>query len=323
MPKKTTRKEDAASIVGVDLAEEIEAKSKTSIHRSNALVEMSEVAEETQELIQEVETTTITTPTEVPEKSENVAEKFEDATMDAAVNSPPDYVANLPYGGATSMKDAENYVAARDEAIYLMDMWSVFSNVVWNIMDRSDVQDKRASLNAAVDEFKNVLTAKAMVAFSITEKSESPATIELSVQEHELQPAIDVFIGAVDNSLKLDSDTAGKLNSLNPALEELGNQISQYVVSKSSTQTPVPQNPNVDILVQIKELIQPLAERIGILTEDVNTMKSQTKASEVVVPRRIPAPRTLTAETLRAATPEQPKQGSLKSIIRKSVGLIE
>lgn len=120
--KKITRKEDAASIVGENLAEEIELKQKASAHKSDALVdalvEMSETVEETQELIKEIEeiegkegenegedkedhignsdTIAKTSDAAVEESDALVEEaiakpgltaKFEDATMDHALDS--------------------------------------------------------------------------------------------------------------------------------------------------------------------------------------------------------------------------------------------
>lgn len=308
---KRTRKQDAESIIGKNQAEEIDALAKVSTQKSDVLIEMSETEEETNELVAEIEETE---PAPEPVVEESVVKKFEDDTMDKVVNETPDYAANLPYGGATSMKDAENYVAAKNEAIYLMDMWSIFSNVVWNIMERADVADKRSAVNAAVDEFKNVLTAKAMVAFSVVEKA---------IESHELQPALDALIDTIDNSLKLESDVSGKLTAINPALRELGGRISEYVTNKSQVEeTPVPQKPDEEKLItEIKSLVQPLSEALGILREEVSMLKSQVKAGDVPVKNRIPAPRTMTASIYKTQEQEQPKPGSLTSIIRKSVGL--
>lgn len=336
MTKKKTRKEDAESIVGKNQAEEIDALAKVSTQRSDVLIEMSETEAETIELINEIEekakVDSEDTQDDAADESDGeteegdnknakkskseVVEKFEDATMDKVVNEPPDYVANLPFGGATSMKDAENYVAAKNEAIYLMDMWSVFCSVMYNIMDRPDVTDKRSAMNAAVDEFKNVLTAKAMVAFAMTEKS-------TAVESHELQPALDALLSTIDNSLKLESDVNERLTTINPALQELGGHISEYVTSKSQViESPVPQKPDEEkLLTEIKSLVQPLSEALGILREEVSTLKSQVKAGDVPVKNRIPAPRTMTAGVYKAQEQEQPKPGSLTSIIRKSVGL--
>jgi len=330
MTKKKTRKEDAESIVGKDEAEKIEMAQKASQQRSDVLIEMSDVTEEeTQELVNEVEAeepeeTPVEEPVEEPAPepvSEPVSEpvveeaqveKSEDEVMGNALNemNPVDY---LPYGGATSMKEAENYVAAKDEAIYLMDMWSVFSNVIWNIMDRPDVKDKRSAMNQAVDEFKNVLTAKAMLTFS--EATVNKAETNL----HQLQPAIDALLEKVDNSIGLDD--GGKAEILNPALQELGTAITDYLQEKSVVQNDEPPA-QINILDEMKELLQPLSEGLKTLSDRMGILEAKSNTQNVEVKPRIPQSRTYQQSVVvKAKQEDQPKPGSLKDIARKSVGL--
>jgi hypothetical protein len=321
MATKKTRKDDAASIVGEELAQEIDATEKASVQRSDILIEMADTDEKP--VVPESEPEAVAEApveepvSEPPVEVKAVVEKFEDSTMAAVVNEPVAYVDNLPYGGATSMRDAEKYAAAKNEAMYLMDMWSVFSTVVWNIMERSDVLDKRAVVNQAVDEFKNVLTAKAMVAFSVTEKS-------VAQDEHPLQSALDALLQNIDNSVVLDADVQGKLLSINPALQELGTSISEYVTAKSQVvEKPVPtENKNDNtLLAELKSLVQPLSDALASLQGEVGIMKSQLGAKNVEAKSRIPAPKTFTPSIYKTQVVETPKPGSLRDIVNKSVGL--
>lgn len=424
MTQKKTRKQDAASIVGEQLADEIELKNKSIGMKSDALVEMSDATEEeTQELIESAEANAeaqtnetvdnpevlmsvteeevvekadtggqgylvsdrgdgqpalptkkngkpdhrlmgaawaalhegyrgnkyegkgkseaiaklkkmyasenMATPSksdiEEIEKSDTVVEKFEDSTMGAVVNEAPDYTENLPLNGATSMKDAQDFMNAQNDAMYLMDMWGVFCTVVCNIFDRADITDKRAALNTAVDEFKNVLTLKAMVMFSATEKEVKPET-----PSHELQPAIDLLLQSVDNSVSLKSDVE-RADVLNPVLQSLGKSIMDYLEKKSIVEEvieqPVSRENNDTLLKEIKDALQPLSQlsnTVNALVDDVNALKLQSQAANVEVKPRIPAPRTLSANLVaksNAVTTEKPS--SLRSIIRKSVGIQE
>jgi len=329
---KKTRKDDAASIVGKDEAEKIDAVAKLSTQRSDVLVEMSEsenaesveVEEESESVAPEVEEVaeneTPVAHEEIPVVEQNeVVGKSEDYVMAEATKVMPT-MEHLPYGGATSMKQAEDYVAAQNEAIYLMDMWSVFSNVVWNIMDRSDVEDKRAALNSAVDEFKNVLTAKAMVAFSSTERVLPIVENGELAKVHPLQSALDTLLSAIDNSLTLESDVNGKLQYINPSLQELGTAITDFVTTKSVSEPPAPDK-NEDILREIKNIIQPIAEGVKSLGDRVGMIEAKSQAQAVEVKPRIPQPRTLTREVVVKSDSELPKPTSLKAIVRKSVGL--
>lgn len=326
--KKLTRKDDAASIVGDELAEELDMKQKATAHRSDALIEMSETKEETAELVAGVETAdepeeedagddTAPEPVDEPAvepvvaASEAVVEKFEDDTMGAVAKETPAYVDNLPYGGAVTMADAEKYLEAKNEAIYVMDMWSVFSNVAWNILERSDISNKKDAMVNAIDGFKNVLTAKAMVAFGVTEKSEA----------HPLQPAVDVLLAAVDGSIE-KSDTE-KAEVLNPILQDLGNAIQDFM-AKSDIEQPVPENEeNKNIIDEIKNLVQPLAESVSLLREEVGVLKSQANAKSVEPKNRIPQPRTAVVPPSLLPQKSEAQNSSttpkLRDIINKSL----
>jgi len=316
MAKKIpTRKEDAESIVGKTIAEEIDAKQRVSVQKSDVLVEMSETVEETAELVASAEEAelpkveekpTEETPAPVVEESVAIVED----TVKTESEAPAE--ARLPLGGAVSMKEAENFVAAKKETIFVMDAWSILSDVVWNIFSRNDVPSKKEAVDGAISEFSKVLAAKAMVAFSVIE------------EPHELKPAIDDLLDGVDNSLQMKADTTEKLASLNPALQKLGESITAYVMSKSQVEEkPVPTENKDDntLLGELKSLIQPMSEAIATLASDVGILKSQNAARGVEVKSRIPQPRTFQSSVIKAQVEEAPKPGSLKAIARKSVGL--
>lgn len=307
MATKKTRKEDAASIVGKDLAEEIEVKQKAVAQKSDALIEMSDAEPGVEEPVLEIDTTL------TEKKSEISTPVVDEKSVDTS------YAMNLPYGGATSMKDAAKAKETAEEMIHVMDMFSMFQNVAWNIIDRSDITDKKAAFAKAVDEFKSMLAAKAMLEFSVVQKSEE-------IEEHPLQPALDVLLDSIDNTLVLDADVNGKLLAINPALQELGTAITDFVTTKSAKandEPPAPISNNDNLLEKLQNIIQPLSESVQALSEKVGILESRASAQSVEVKPRIPAPRTLTANIVNKAVAAQPKQGSLTSIIRKSVGLPE
>lgn len=420
MTKKITRKEDAASIVGNELADEIEMKQKAMPQRSDALVEMSDseepTEEETNELIEEVEGEQ---PVEVVEESEAVVEdaqrkdvtpadkkraekKYGDVTyadpankkypvdteehikaawsyihmpknakkyspaevaaikkriiaawkrviggeppsvegkseaeimtilglteesMDGDGTDPEDQadtnevpmMNNLPFGGATSMQDAQKFMDAKDEMMYVLDSWNVFQNVAWNIMQREDCVDKKSALSNAVSEFQKVLAAKAMVLFS------APAKAEEEKPSHGLQSAIDGLIESVDNSLQLDANLNEKLASINPALQQLGEGIRQYVETKSQAvveEKPVPQNEN--LLEEMKNLFQPVVESVKTLSDRVGVLEAKATTNMAEPKPRIPQPRTISAEVYKSVAQPENKPMSIKDIARKSVGL--
>jgi len=315
---KKTRKEDAESIVGKELAEELETKQKASVQRSDALIEMAETEPtvEPEVPVEEETSASEEIPEEVVARVEAAEVAKSDDAMDAVMSEPAAMVDNLPYGGATSMKDAEKFVAMQNETIFVMDAWSVLTNIAWNIFERKDIPDKKAALNGAVDEFRNMLAAKSMVAFA-----QLSTTVE---NDHELKPTLDALLANIDNTLTMESDVNGKLATINPSLQELGSKILEYVTAKSQVEEkPVPaQDKNKEtLLAELKSIVQPLSDAIANLQGDVGILKSQTSAKNVETKSRIPAPRTFTSSVFKSQEAEQPKPGSLRAIVNKSVGL--
>lgn len=293
---KKTRKEDAASIIGNDLAEELDTKN--TVARSDVLVEMSDAETEVETPVEEVE------EAPVEEKSDAVVEE-----------SAP--VAYLPFDGATSMKEAYQAKKVKEEMVHVMDMFSIFQNVAWNIIDRADVTDKKEAFKNAVDEFKSLLAAKAMVEFS------QAATVELSVQQdHELQPAIDALLENIDNSAT-SASVNERLEAINPALQQLGTAITDYV-SKSASNEPAPA-PNKDVTEILQNAIQPLIASVNAVAERLGVLESKSNATSVNPSSRIPAPRTnvLPPNLLQQKSEPAVKPGSLRDIVNKSVGIIE
>ncbi len=323
--KKITRKDDAASIVGEDLAEKIDVEQKATSQKSDVLIEMSETEEETAELIAEVEAKTDAeepstdaeeTVDEVAKETaeEPVEEKstFEDDTMEKVVTQPEKYNENYPLNGATSMSAAEEYISAQKELSFVLQAWEVFSQVAWNIIQREDVSNKKEMFMGAVDEFRNLLSVKSMAIFSEAK------------EEHPLKPAIDALIDTIDNSI--GKSVQEKSETINPAMQEFGSAITEYIESFSvvdKEEQPVPQHENKDTLLDdIKNIIQPLSESVAVLREEVSTLKSQASAKNVETRGRIPQPRTAVAPPNLAAKSEPAvKPGSLRDIINKSVGL--
>ena len=314
---KKTRKEDAASIVGDTLAEEIDMKAKATALKSDVLVEMSEgeVPAPVEEVAEPVAEESVEEKAEVVETPE--VEKAEAAPVEEKADP------YLPYGGATSMAEAKKAKEAVEEMSQVMDLWGMFSNVAWNIIDTQEVVDKKAAFVKALDEFKSMLATKAMVEFGMTTKAETVELVE--EQKHELKPALDALLSAVDNSLVLEGDVNSKLQFVQPSLQELGEAITNFVSQKSvASEPPAPDKNNDNLLEKITELIQPLSLSVQQLSDKVGVLEAKSNAGAVEQPRtRIPQPRSLPASLVQKTEVEKPKSNSLRSIINKSVGISE
>lgn len=139
----TTRKQDAASIVGEALAEELEEKEHEMTGKSEALVIKSE---------------------------DEIVEKCEDMPMMA---SPMEY---HPFGGATTLADAKAYVTAGKEQQRIGDIWNAFRMVIENITEDDNITDKAAAVVKASNELKDMIASNDMIFES--ETIEDPELVE-------------------------------------------------------------------------------------------------------------------------------------------------
>jgi len=68
-----------------------------------------------------------------------------------------------PYGGATSIEEAEDFMeAARDEQ-KVWDDWYMFQSVAENILRDDEIEDKRVAMSSAISDFRKKLATKSQV----------------------------------------------------------------------------------------------------------------------------------------------------------------
>jgi predicted P-loop ATPase/GTPase len=324
---RKTRKEDAASIIGEEEAQKIEEAQRAMKSRSlteeevrqNVMIEMSDVEDETKELVAESEaelekpekTNETITPAPVYTKS--------DTTDNAAANDDGGGGANAP--SAPDISDIhdipENWIAEIREAI-------------------------TAGMQAELDKLENIKSEiqeiqKSLSAF--TAQSQAP------VAQHDLQPAIDALLQKVDNSIGLPD--VEKANILNPALQELGEAITTYIQQKQlerksaasadDAQDTENQEDNSraiksKILDELKQLVQPIASELKSLNERIGMLEAKSTVAQPVTGSRIPERRTYTVspqmpqmqqirEQVASTQTQNAKPPSLREIVRKSVGI--
>lgn len=252
---KKTRKEDAASIVGKDLAEELDVKNTVS--RSDVLVEMSDAED----------------------KSDDLEDKLEEV-VEPVVETP---------------------VVKESEAVTV-------NPVIYESVDARSFEQK---VLAEIESLKSMI-------------SQPPATVELSViEDHPLQPAIDALLENIDNSAQLNANINEKLEQINPALQQFGTAISDFV-SKSVSNEPAPA-PNENVAEILKNLIQPLTASVNAVAERIGILESKSNATSVNAHSRVPMPRTLVVPPNLVQKSEEPKvkPGSLRDVVNKSIGIIE
>lgn len=228
-----TRKDDAVSIVSSDLADELEERTKEVMaQRSDADAE-----DPTAALIvkaddaTEGDTTADATAADdnadaqdsgtAPREPSGVATDETPAPVAAsdADEDPPDADASTangvvqerniievveiwrPFGGATSIEDAEDWMAAQDRMYEMYDQWSLFRAVMENILDDEEITNKVAAVRKAITQFGDrVDTIKSEATDAFLARSASIEGVTMTQGETTMSDKTKDEKGVVDES---------------------------------------------------------------------------------------------------------------------------
>ena len=351
---KKTRKDDALSIVKDEaLVEEVEKAALET--KSDVLVEMSE----TKPVVEESQSEPVVEPVqEAPVVEEACTDKPEDRqgeNMKDGETTPKkeksfdgeveQVQAWKPYGGATSLKEAQQFTEAQQESWRVSDLYYTFSDVARNIMDAEEIEDKAGALAKLLDEFKKSLVAKALYDELVQIKSgvikdryvsqlpvkelaevvksllpqPSPAEVavpeEVKVEKSALDISVENLYNSVNQAMQTKNVTIDeRLASINPALQELGQAITEQVKQSVGVETKTEANDGGMVL----EALTSLTNTVKDLATEVATLKAQK--SQVPEQPRIPAPRAVTPIIQASMTTEKPvNPNSVTNIVRRSV----
>lgn len=332
----TTKKEDAASIVGKELADELEEKSKL-VGKSEALVIKAEDEDE-----KDV-TSTTETASPIIEESESGKSSEDDEDMDSdsddeydgkdkkskkkvdksyvgevAVVSTPEYY--RPFGGATSMKDAKAVIEAQHEKMRISDLWYALQSVIENISLDETVEDKAGAMTLAVEEFKDMMADKSASIYN------SMVSLSLSkpTSTHPLHDSLERFKADYDAALGMaDITPDDKLRLIQQSFDALGQTVIETIRTPEPVVEPSPAN---DMVKAFSDALRPLMDQIGLIAAEVRTMKSvpaQTQQPvQPVVPQRrsIPATPQMQLEARSNITPGVKKSDTphLRSVIERT-----
>jgi hypothetical protein len=352
----TTRKEDAASIVGESLAEELESKERSLVSKSDLIIKSEDIVPDT-------------------------VEKMD---MDESA-------IYVPFGGATSLADAKAWVDSSKEQQRVGDIWYTFQSVVGNIM-RSDMEmeEKAKKVNECSEEFRKMVNDRNATIFEslaemdiksevvaeamgdeeempkdkkpmkkkkkkmmdgkeqmmsegedeeedddpllarmdemeesikeILSKLTTPAPVieQSTVTPHPLDSAFAQLRSDFDSVALMEGTGEDKLREIQPSFAGFGDAIRQLMASTPEQRPEIIEAPGNDALIN---LLQKMNDKMDLLT-------SQQTRSQTVAPSVVPNPRSISPARVQqiAQTPAQKPSGPtphLRSIINRSVGLEE
>lgn len=243
----------------------------------------------------------------------------------------------ITLGGAATLDEAEKALAERSDNVTYLDEWDVLGIVLTNVAGEDkaeqvlgiltdfqsnvDVMAARAVVNIDALLNQEVASGEAAPAQSADPQQVERSETEATMSEHALDGAFAGLREAFDEAIATPVDTQSRLAMIQPAIMELGEAIQTRVHGKDkSVESDGALDANA-IAQVVREAIAPLAQKLEVMEA-----AGKVERNESV----IPGPRNLRSRTVPASVRElasedagkaPAKPSRLTSIIRKSVGL--
>jgi len=309
------RKADAASIVGDELAEDLEKKSSTLTARSadidpNAVV----IRQDGEDAIEE----------------EEDEEKKKEAEEELIVES---------LAGAKSLDEADAFLTSRSKDVPLLDSWAIFASVLANIAG----DEQREAVFRTVSEFQerlDIMALRALMKVSdMIEKAEEEAGGEVAdapestddggtetveeksttkVEEHPLDEAFAVLKDSFDVVMAETLSEADRLAALQEPVTNLAAAIKRSV-SEGDLSVVHSDVLNSEVVkAAMSAVVAPLQAEIAALTARVAAGSGEVKPTKPV--RRAI---NLSQSSVISKSAPASKFPSLRSVVRRSVGIRE
>ena len=308
------RKEDAASIVGDELAEKMEKKDSETLTARSADIDPNAVV-----IRQDGE--------DGDGKEEDVEKKEKDEEEDGMVYE--------SLSGAKSLDEADAFLTSRSKDVPLLDSWAIFASVLANIAG----DEQREVVFQTVSEFQerlDIMALRALMKVSeMIEKAEAEvaeedaadapesddggtATVEekstTKVEEHPLDEALMGLKDSFDTVMAETLPEAERLDALQAPITELANVIKRSVSGEVSVESSDILNTEV-VKAAFAEVVAPLQAEIADLSARLEG--SEVKPTKPVR-RAIQVNQATTVATRKAS-----RFAPLRDIVRRSVGIKE
>lgn len=156
---------------------------------------------------------------------------------------------------------------------------------------------------------------------------EEPDTVSVPpVKKSALELSVDKLYNVVNEVVAKSATADEKLQTIQPALEEVGQEILAVVKSSVGESQPAPVPANDAILEAIQALRSEVKNEIATVSTEVATLKAQITVNPAQQ-NRVPVPRSIAPTVVKSDVPaQQVPQGnpnSVRNIVRRSVGFNE
>jgi hypothetical protein len=309
----TTRLEDASSIVGEQLATDLEKRSRTLTERSEEVAPGAVVVRE---------------DASKDDKPEDKGETSGSASEEVTVEE----MSMAKDGMGTTLDEAEAFLS-RSKDSPILDGWGVLDAVIKNAAGRPETE-RNVLISKALTEFRdrldvvNLDTLTAVRAFldkgpvridGVSINAASPVAAP-PAPPHILDEAVEVLRSAYDEAVAQgDADTNQKLAAIQPAMNSLGEVIMRSL-------EPAAQAGSAAQAAETSELTKAVQALTGVVATLVGRVDGIEKRS-VVAPRAPEAPPRrglrLPPATPASVTRSAPGKLTVREISRRSVGIHE
>lgn len=309
------RKQDAASIVGDELAEDLEKKSETLTERTADIDPNAVVIRQDGE--------------DGDGKEEDVEKKKKDEEEDGMVYE--------SLSGAKSLDEADAFLTSRSKDVPLLDSWAIFASVLANIAG----DEQRKAVFRTVSEFQerlDIMALRALMKVSdMIEKAEAEVAEEDTADapesddggtdtveekstvskpdEHPLDEAFAVLKDSFDTVMAEPLPEAERLTALQEPVTNLAAAIKRSVSNEEAVEPSDILNSEV-VKTAMQEVVAPLQAEIAALT-------AKFGGSEVKPTKPVRRAIQINSATTVASQRAPSKFASLRSIVRRSVGIEE
>lgn len=301
----TTRKEDAESIIGEELANEIEEEAKL-VGKSQAMVIKSE--EEAEEVVEQEEAV----KTSESEEGTLEIERYIDEPIPVTIVEDYSKEKYKPFGGATSMKAAKDFVEAQKEEWRISDLWWAFQGIMDNIQNDETIEDKASAIAKAAQELKDMIGDKSIKMYAVlTQKSDSESEDR---KPHELDTVFSQFKSDYDQVKSLEGTSQEKLQLLQESFNVFADAIRSNFETQESVPSAVPEKVDSNLVEQLSlamsNALNPIASKLDLLlTQQQDMVKSP---SATPVRRSIPPTLSMQKDIQKSVVSQKPKSETPK-----------
>lgn len=239
-----------------------------------------------------------------------------------------------PFGGATSIEDAEGYLESHEKMRKLYSNWDILNQVAGNILADEEMAagDKVEALSAAIGGFSSridTLKSSLADAFMLVQ-SDTGAEQEPDLEETEVEGSNPMGLEETVTAVMAD----GKLNKTQKAnaIQEAFESYAQTVRAQLDGEpTPMP-DPAQAIKGAVAEALAPFTEQLGLLVARLGQPAVQQVQPPLTI-YHLPQQKSLAGgyqpQPVQAAQPDLPispitgKPSALTAALRRSTGIVE